>query len=203
MRLALPLAAVAAAATLAHARPGAPLPSTVGLRVQTRPVRDACVAETRIITVGAAGDPAPLVAALTTAPIRGLDFDPANPQHAQRSTRRFAAWFKAAQDRYERALDVELRAFTAPGATVDVKLGAVVRAVHLRSQFAYLLRALEIPRSVRAIPDGRRAFCEALDEQAQALDQAADEARQRCRELVASAGLGAGPWTTTCAATAP
>ncbi|MEZ4403391.1 MAG: hypothetical protein R3B06_25425 [Kofleriaceae bacterium] len=176
-----------------------PVPGTVGLVAETRPLPHACTPSTRVIKVARAGDPAPLVAALTAKTMPGLDYDAADPARLEAHRRQFDRWFKRTNARFTQAAAVETAGATDASAPPAARVAALMRLVALRSQLATVLQTATIPTNVRPYPEAVRAYCDGLVEAVAPVTASADEARRTCAALVAQANLGAGPWDTACA----
>ncbi len=103
----------------------------------------------------------------------GLNFDPNNKAIAAKSTKRFGDWFTAKQklaqtaaDKYAKVLDIKDQANSVEAAA---RLGQITQ------EFSDQLFTAEIPANVRTgefAEDASAAFCDALTEKAQPLEDA-------------------------------
>lgn len=194
------VAAVVAATATASAGPAQPVPGTVGLTRREVTLRDACATSWTKHTVTKRGDEPRLVAALTWPRISGLDFDPARKARAQASLKRFEAWLRGLQTAVREAVEVQTTIARDPAATPTARVEAIARVVLVSDQMAGLLRATEHPRGLRRDPEAVQIFCDTLDEQIAPIEQQAQDARDRCNQIIASAAIGTGWWTAVCAA---
>lgn len=126
----------------------------------------------------------------------GLDFDPAEPAVAKRSTAAFEAWFK----------DLDRRATTAAGEyqalLVEVKdptyaVAATARTGQLASGFVDALLTADVPPFIRAYDEAVDAYCDKLREVAIPHEERAGEAFGVCVRLSTDLGLST-PWADVC-----
>ncbi|HVV83245.1 MAG TPA: tetratricopeptide repeat protein [Kofleriaceae bacterium] len=126
----------------------------------------------------------------------GLDFDPSHPAVAKRSTARFSSWLADKRRLGEKATAAYQRLVT------DVKdpatsIAAAARAGQVSEAFADALLSAELPAPIRGSKDLVDAYCDALTEAAEPLEQHAIDGFAAC--LQTSSALGwAPPWSPLC-----
>lgn len=200
-------ASIAATVAASIAAPGAaaapgerPVPGTVGLVVREAPVKDACAPTIRIVRQVKRGDDRALVAMLTFARITGLDVGSRDTSRSRADGQRFQRWTQELVRRMEAATRAQEQVAARAGAPPADRVVAAARIAQIMDHAAHLLGSLEVPRSLRAMPDAVTIYCEQLTQYADAMRQRADDARDLCRKTAADHQLPPGWWTPVCAA---
>jgi hypothetical protein len=133
---------------------------------------------------------------------RRLDFSADHPRARKRSEKRFLSFIAELQKRAAEASE-SFAKMKSPAATdAERKLERIVRMARVFHHAAELLSNVEIPRDVRTGPyakDATAAFCDALDEQAEALRRQARTLAEGCTELERGATLSSA-WSVECRA---
>jgi hypothetical protein len=193
----------AAAAPAATADKDRPLPGFAGLSYRDVPLAHGCVPQIRVVKRSRKVDDPELVTLLTWPRLTGLDFDPDDPVRQRTSLRRFQEWFQRLSAQ-ARKVGERQAAIVRDGARPAVtRVEEAARLALAQQQMASLIGSLAVPPSVRKHPEAADAYCDLLFEYVEPLEQQAAQTRERCRQLAADAGVGAGWWDAVCAGPAP
>lgn len=128
----------------------------------------------------------------------GLDFDPSHALASKNSTKKFDAWFKKFSDASQAAADRYSKVIGDSTAPLDRVIGAA-RQAQVAQWSAHIIARGQVPKSVAKYPDAVDIYCDTLEDKAEPLLAFAIEAATRCRDLAASANVGAGWWDAVCA----
>jgi hypothetical protein len=176
-----------------------PLAGFPGLLVEVTPQDTSCGGiHVQVVRRGRTTVDRRVVAALTLAPVRGLDFA-ARPEESRRV---FAHWLERFQTLLREALEAQAAIARDVTAPVRDRVQARAYGVELYRQAAIALAFMEVPADVRAGPNGADkvvAFCTAMAEQAAPLAEAAAATAAVCRDSAGKVGVGPGPWDDVCA----
>lgn len=125
----------------------------------------------------------------------GLDFS--NKRRVE-SQKRFTAFFDHAKKKLDLATEAYQQISLHPGVTAELRLRALARTGQLSARLVDLLIGAEIPRDVRTgdlAADKISAYCNAMSDVTDPMQERADNAFEECRALAA----GQPPWAAICA----
>lgn len=192
-------ASLARAPSTAAADKDRPLPGFAGLTYRDVALKHGCVEHVRVVKRTRKVDDPELVALLTYPRVTGLDFDPDDPVKQRTSTRRLQEWLQRITDQARKVRDRQGAIIADKTRPALARVEAAARLVQAQQQMVELLAGIEVPPSVRKLPEAEEAFCDAMDAQIQPVERMADEVRTYCRQLVVDTKVGTGWWTDVCA----
>ncbi len=193
------VASLIAVAPAAAAPKDKRLPGFTGLVYRDVAMPHACVKHARVVRQSRKGDDAALVALLTWPRITGLDFPPDDDARRSASMQRFEAWVKALMDQAQKTRDRQLAVARDPARTPVQRVEAVARMVVAQAQVVELFQSIDVPPSIRAMPDAQDAFCDALADKAAPLAGEVTQVRGYCAKVIRDGKIGPGWWTAVCA----
>lgn len=192
------VSAPAAAAPKAAKAKERPLPGFPGLVYRDLTLPDACTKQGRAIRQVKKGADAALVKLLTWPRITGLDFPPDDEPRRSASMARFEAWYQGLSDLARQVADRQGAVARDPARTPVARVEAMARLAVAEQQLVDLIGSVDVPRSIRAVPDAGDMFCDRMFEQSEPLQLQLDQIRGACRQLIVAGNVGEGWWTEAC-----